>query len=86
MYNNVLELRIETHAYDLHCLQRHRSSSEKGPKISGLPGDSKPDLCDAGALLHQLRYHVTWELVVMWIDDHPWKKTIWEELEDNYCY
>ena len=35
MYNNVLELRIETHAYDLHSLQRHRSSSEKGPKISG---------------------------------------------------
>ena len=61
MYNNVLELRIEAHAYDLHSLQRHRSSSEKGPKISGLNGDSKPDLCDAGALLHQLRYQVNWE-------------------------
>ena len=36
MYNNVLELRIETQAYHLHSLQRHRSISEKSPKISGL--------------------------------------------------
>ena len=50
MYNNVLELRIETHVYDLHSLQRYLSSSVKSPKISGLNGDSKPDLCDAGAL------------------------------------
>ena len=71
MYNNVLELRIETHVYDLHSLQRYLRSSVKSPKISGLNGDSKPDLCDAGALLHQLRYQVNWELVVMWVDDKP---------------
>ena len=47
--------------YDLHSLQRYLSSSVKSPKISGLNGDSKPDLCDAGALLHQLRYQVNWE-------------------------
>ena len=56
MYNDALELRNETTAYDLHSLQRYLSSNEKGPKISGLNGDSKPDLCGAGALLHQLSY------------------------------
>ena len=39
------------------------SSSEKG-----LNGDSNPDLCDAGAVLHQLRYQGNWELIVMWVD------------------
>jgi len=45
------------------------SSSEKGLKTensglktenSGLNGDSKPVICDAGAVLHQFRYHANW--------------------------
>ena len=32
------------------------SSSEKGLKIPGLNWDSTPDLCDAGAVLHQLSF------------------------------
>ena len=34
-------------------------------------GDLNPDLCNAGAVLYQLSYWVTWELVVMLIDDKP---------------
>ena len=33
------------------------NSKEKGLKILGLNGDSNPDLCDAGAVLHQLSYY-----------------------------
>ena len=36
-------------------------------KNSGLNGDWNPDLCDAGALLHQLSYQANWEQVVMWV-------------------
>ena len=42
------------------------SSSEKGQN-----GDSNPDLCDAGAVLHQLSYQTNWEQVVMWLDYKP---------------
>ena len=46
------------------------SSSEKGLKTenSGLNGDSNPDICDAGAVLHQFSYQANWEHLVMWID------------------
>ena len=47
------------------------SCSERGLKISGLNGDSNPDLCDAGAVLHQLSYQVNWVQVVMWLDYKP---------------
>ena len=33
--------------------------------------DSNPDLCDAGAVLHQLSSQVNWELVITWVDDKP---------------
>ena len=41
------------------------SCSERGLKISN------PDLCDAGALLHQLSYQANWVQVVMWLDYKP---------------
>ena len=56
------ELMIVIITFFFHCL----TSSEKG-----LNGDSKPLLCHAGALLHQLSYQVNWELVVMWVDYKP---------------
>ena len=40
-------------------------------KNSRLNGDSNPDLCDAGAVLHQLSYQAKWELVVKLVDDKP---------------
>ena len=33
--------------------------------------DSNPDLCDAGAVLHQLSYQANWELVTKWVYDKP---------------
>ena len=41
------------------------------PENSGWSGDSKPDLCDVGAVRHQLSYWANWELVVTWVDDKP---------------
>ena len=38
--------------------QRFKQQQEKG-----LNGNSNPDLCDAGALLHQLSYQANWEQV-----------------------
>ena len=40
---------------------RYLSSSERGLKISGLNADSKPNLYDAGAVLHQLSYETNWD-------------------------
>ena len=40
-------------------------------KNSGLNVDSNPDLCDAGAVLHQLSCQANWESVVVWIDYSP---------------
>ena len=34
-------------------------------------GDSNPDLCDAGEVLHQLSYQANWGQVVMWVDYKP---------------
>ena len=44
-------------------------------KFSGLsrngPLDSNPDLCDAGAVLHQLSYDANCELVIIWFYGKP---------------
>ena len=46
---------------------KSRGTSEKRA-----PGrDSNPDLCDAGAVLHQLSSQVNWELVITWVDEKP---------------
>ena len=45
------------------------SSREEGLK-NKLERDTKPDLCDAGALLYELSYRANLELVVMWVDDN----------------
>ena len=42
------------------------SSRDEGLK-NKLERDTKPDLCDAGALLYELSYHANLELVVMWL-------------------
>ena len=47
---------------------RYLSSSEKHLKNSGLNGDPKPDLCNAGAVLYQLSSQANWELVITWVD------------------
>jgi len=47
------------------------SSSEKGLKNSDLNGDSNPDICDAGAVLHQFSSEANWEQVVMWVNYKP---------------
>ena len=52
------------------------SSSECGHENSGLNEDSNPDLCDAGAVLHQLSYQANWKLFVMRVDYEP--------LDDGY--
>ena len=54
-------------AMPYHCL----SSRKKGLRNSDLNGDSNPDLCDAGAVLHQLSYMANSEEVVMWVDYEP---------------
>ena len=41
------------------------SSSEKGLKNSDLNGDSNHDLCDSGAVLHQLSYQAKWEQMIV---------------------
>ena len=47
-------------------LLRNLSSCEKNSpeKNSGLNGIRTHDLCDAGAVLYQLRYQANWELVI----------------------
>ena len=52
---------------------------EKGLKFSGLNGDSNPDLCDAGAVLHQLSYQANWVQVVMWLNYKP----VYVEIDDD---
>ena len=58
------------------------SSSEKRLKNSGLNGDSNPDLCDAGAVLHQLSNQANWEQVVMWVDYQP----VDVEITSSMCF
>ena len=42
-------------------------SNDYAQNNSGLNEDSHPDLCDSGAVFHQLSYQANWELIVMWI-------------------
>ena len=55
------------------------SNSEKGLKISGLNGDSNPDLCEAGAMFQQLSYQANWVQVVMWLNYKP----VYVEIDDD---
>ena len=60
-------MRIWMNEFDyriLALLKQRRERSEN----SNLNGDSNPDLCDAGAVLHQLNYQANWEQVVVWVD------------------
>ena len=62
-----IEMRIWMNEFDyriLALLKQRRERSEN----SNLNGDSNPDLCDAGAVLHQLNYQANWEQVVVWVD------------------
>ena len=45
--------------------------ANESPKIFRPEQDSNPDLCDAGAVLHQLSDQANWELVIMWVYDKP---------------
>ena len=51
----------------------------KPQKNSGLNGIRTHDLCDTGAVLHQLSYQAMWELVTLWVrnilvddEEHKW--------------
>ena len=71
---HVSELWIEMNVYDPRSFfffesLCYLSSSEKGLKNSGLNGYLNPEPCDAGAVLYQLSYLTSWELVIMWVDD-----------------
>ena len=55
-------MNLMTAVFFYRCL----SSSKKG-----LNGDSNPDLCDAGVVLHQLSYQANWEQVIMSVDYKP---------------
>ena len=57
---------------------RYLSNSEKGPKNSGLNGDSDSDVSDAGAVLHQLSYQANLQLVVMLFDNSWFSLTWWD--------
>ena len=46
-------------------------SNDYAENNSGLNEDSNPDLCDSGAVLHQLSHQANWELIVMWVDFKP---------------
>ena len=61
MKNNIVTEWIWSSQFLLRLI----SSSDKGLKNSGLKRDSNPDLCNAGAVLHQLSYQVNWEQVFM---------------------
>ena len=60
------EMKIGMNECDHHILPLLiLSSSEKCLKNSGLNGDSNPDLCDAGAVLHRWSYQANWEQIIM---------------------
>ena len=57
--------------------QRYLCSNEKRPEKFGRePRHLNPDLCDAGAVLHQLSYRANRNLVVMWVDYKPYMMSI----------
>ena len=66
-FSMYLKCRLECQKFII-ALYRCLRGSEKGLKNSGLNGDSNPDLCDAGAVLHQLSYQANWEQVDVWVD------------------
>ena len=52
----------------LLCYLSNRERKVK--KNAGLRGTViNPDLCDSGAVPHQLSYQANWELVVLWVND-----------------
>jgi len=54
------------------CSYKHYlSSSEKGLKTLSPQQDLNSDLCDSNPVLHQFRYRVNWELVIILVDDTP---------------
>ena len=57
---------IRMNEFDHLIFYRCLSNSYKG-----LNGDSNPDLCHAGAVLHQLRSQVNRQLVDMWVHHEP---------------
>ena len=57
----VFEMRCGMKEFD-HILYR---SSKKGLKNSSLNGDLNPDLCNVGAVLHQLSCQANWEQVLV---------------------
>ena len=63
---HLLELWIEMNVHDPHSFLALLKLQRKRPG-----GDSNPDLCDADAVLHQLRYQTNWELVLMCVDHKP---------------
>ena len=45
--------------------------------------NSNPDLCDAGAMLHQLSYQANWELVVLRVNHKPVNSSIEKRQKTN---
>ena len=52
-------------------------------KISGLNGIWTHDLCDSGAVFHQLSYQANWELVIVWIRFLSVEETRWKWIYEN---
>ena len=67
---HVFEMRFGMDEFD-HRILALLSSSKNGLKNSGLNGDSNLDLCDAGAMFHQLRLSGQLGQIVMWFDYKP---------------
>ena len=58
------------HAIDHRCYTHIWSSYEIYPwKNSGFNGIRTHDLCDTGAVLYQLSYQASWELVTLWVSN-----------------
>ena len=57
-YNNCMYVKIMKVRSSQSCL--YLSSSGKGLKNSGVNGDSSPDLCDVGAMLHTIISQLAW--------------------------
>ena len=62
-------------------LKQLRKESLK--KNSGLNGIRTHDLCDTGAVLHQLSYQANWELVIVWIRYIPVEVMRWKWIYEN---
>ena len=60
--------KIEERHSQLQFTQLKQAAKRKPEKYSGLNGIRTHDLCDAGAVLNQLSYQASWELVMLWLD------------------